>query len=98
MPLLIPDGRRVRLTEHGVALAAHAARALELEEQIRGELESLQPGIAPVRVAVLQTAAQAILPSALTLLADASPDCASRSPRSRPKRGCSSCPPAASTS
>jgi len=46
VPLLIPDGRRVRLTEHGVALAAHAARALELEEQIRGELESLQPGLA----------------------------------------------------
>lgn len=68
MRLLIPDGRRVRLTEHGMALAAHAARALELEEQIRGELESLQPGIAPVRVAVPQTAAQAILPSALTLL------------------------------
>ena len=73
VPLLIPDGRRVRLTEHGVALAAHAARALELEEQIRGELESLQPGIAPVRVAVLQTAAQAILPSALALLAEREP-------------------------
>ena len=73
VPLLIPDGRRVRLTEHGVALAAHASRALELEEQIRGELESLQPGIAPVRVAVLQTAAQAILPSALTLLAEREP-------------------------
>lgn len=73
VPLLIPDGRRVRLTEHGVVLAAHAARALELEEQIRGELESLQPGIAPVRVAVLQTAAQAILPSALALLAEREP-------------------------
>ena len=73
VPLLIPDGRRVRLTEHGVALAAHASRALELEEQIRGELESLQAGIAPVRVAVLQTAAQAILPGALTLLAEREP-------------------------
>lgn len=73
VPLLTADGRRVRLTEHGVALAAHAARALELEEQIRGELEALQPGIAPVRVAVLQTAAQAILPYALTLLAEREP-------------------------
>jgi DNA-binding transcriptional LysR family regulator len=73
VPLLIPDGRRVRLTEHGVALAAHAARALELEEQIRGELESLQPGIAPVRVAVLQTAAQAILPNALAMLSEREP-------------------------
>jgi len=73
VPLLVPDGRRVRLTAHGEALAAHAARALELEEQIRGELESLQTGIAPVRVAVLQTAAQAILPNTLTLLAEREP-------------------------
>jgi len=71
--LLVPDGRRVRLTVHGVALAAHAARALELEEQIRGELGALEPGVAPVRVAVMQTAAQAILPRALTLLAEREP-------------------------
>lgn len=73
VPLLIADGRRVRLTDAGVVLAAHAARALELEEQIRGELESLQPGLAPVRVAVLQTAAHAILPGALALLAEREP-------------------------
>ncbi len=71
--LLVPDGRRVRLTEHGQALAAHAARALDLEEQIRGELEALQPGIAPVRVAMLQTAAQAIVPAALTILDELAP-------------------------
>lgn len=73
VPLLVPDGRRVRLTEHGVALAAHAARMLELEEQIRGELGALEPGVAPVRVAVMQTAAQAILSGALTLLAEREP-------------------------
>ncbi|PZU45299.1 MAG: LysR family transcriptional regulator [Microbacterium sp.] len=71
--LLVPDGRRVRLTEHGAALAAHAARALEADERIRGELEELQPGIAPVRVAVLQTAARTIVPRALTLLAERAP-------------------------
>jgi DNA-binding transcriptional LysR family regulator len=71
--LLVPDGRRVRLTEHGAALAAHAARALDADEQIRGELEELQPGIAPVRVAVLQTAARTIVPPALTLLAERAP-------------------------
>ncbi|WP_315549623.1 LysR family transcriptional regulator [Microbacterium aurum] len=32
VPLLVPEGRRVRLTEHGAALAAHAARALEADE------------------------------------------------------------------
>ena len=71
--LLVPDGRRVRLTEHGAALAAHAARALALDEQIRAELETLQPGVAPVRVAVMQTAARAIVPGALSLLAERAP-------------------------
>ncbi|WP_439590890.1 LysR family transcriptional regulator [Microbacterium sp.] len=68
VPLLVADGRRVRLTEHGEVLAEHAARALELEEGIRGELESLQPGIAPVRIAAMQTAVHAILPAALAAL------------------------------
>ena len=71
--LLVPDGRRVRLTDHGAALAAHAARALDADERIRGELEELQPGIAPVRVAVLQTAARTIVPAALGLLAQRAP-------------------------
>jgi DNA-binding transcriptional LysR family regulator len=73
VPLLVPDGRRVRLTEHGAALAAYAARALEAEERIRGELETLQPGIAPVRIAAMQTAAHAIVPTALGLLAGREP-------------------------
>jgi len=68
--LLAPDGRRVRLTEHGRVLAAHAARALDLDEQARGELESLSPGLAPVRVAVMQTATLALLPTALALLGE----------------------------
>jgi DNA-binding transcriptional LysR family regulator len=71
--LLAPDGRRVRLTEHGRILAAHAARALDLDERARGELESLHPGLAPVRVAVMQTAALAIVPTALALLAERAP-------------------------
>src|SRR6478735_7827820 len=72
--LLVPDGRRVRLTEHGRVLAAHAARALDLDEQARGELESLHPGLAPVRVAVMQTAALAIVPAALGMLSERAPD------------------------
>lgn len=71
--LLAPDGRRVRLTAHGAALAEHAARALDADEKIRADLELLQPGIAPVRVAVLQTAARTIIPAALTLLAERAP-------------------------
>ena len=73
VPLLVADGRRVRLTEHGELLAAHAARALELEEEVRGELETLRPGSAPVRVAAMQTAAQSLLGPALALLAEREP-------------------------
>ncbi|MET0297592.1 MAG: LysR family transcriptional regulator [Microbacterium sp.] len=73
VPILVPDGRRVRLTAQGAALAAHAARALDLEEQVRGELESLDPGIARVRVAVMQTAALALVPAMLATLAARSP-------------------------
>ena len=73
VPLLEPDGRRVRLTPYGEVLAAHAARVLGLEESVRAELASVQPGLSPVRVAVLQTAAQAIVPRALTLLAQRLP-------------------------
>ena len=54
-------------------LAAHAARVLDLEEGVRAELASVQPGHSPVRVAVLQTAAQAIVPRALTLIAQRLP-------------------------
>ncbi|WP_106815345.1 LysR substrate-binding domain-containing protein [Microbacterium timonense] len=75
--LLAPDGRRVRLTDHGRILAAHAARALELDERARGELESLHAagfeGLTPVRVAVMQTAALAVVPAALALLSERAP-------------------------
>ena len=71
--LLEPDGRRVRLTPYGEVLAAHAARVLDLEESVRAELSSVQPGLTPVRVALMQTAAQALLPRALDLLAAREP-------------------------
>jgi len=71
--LLEPDGRRVRLTVHGQALAAHAARALQADEQTRTELASLGSEPTLVRVAAVQTAAQNLLPRAITLLADRAP-------------------------
>ncbi|MFT4220051.1 MAG: LysR family transcriptional regulator [Microbacterium sp.] len=73
VPLLVADGRRVRLTGHGEHLAAHAAHALELDERVRGELESLQTAGAPVRIAAMQTAAQSLLAPALSLLAEREP-------------------------
>ncbi len=69
-PLLAAEGRRVRLTPQGEALAAHAERVLALEERVRGELETARSTRGPVRMAVFQSAAHAILPRALTLLAE----------------------------
>lgn len=71
--LFVPDGRRVRLTEHGALLAAHAASALELDEKVRGDLAAGDVGRGTVRAAVLQTTAQAVVPAALTLLAAREP-------------------------
>lgn len=71
--LIEPDGRRVRLTPHGHFLAAHAARMIELDERARLELASVQTGLAPVRLGVMQTAAQSLVPRAMTLLAERAP-------------------------
>ncbi|MBN7794356.1 LysR family transcriptional regulator [Microbacterium esteraromaticum] len=72
VPLLEPDGRRVRLTAEGRMLAEHAARALELDEAARAALSA--PGaLEPVRLAAMPTAAQTIVPAALTLLAERAP-------------------------
>lgn len=72
--LLEPDGRRVRLTAQGRLLAAHAARALELDEAARAELSSAQQAQVTVRIAVMPTAAETLVPRALTLLAASDPD------------------------
>lgn len=73
VPLLEPDGRRVRLTTQGQLLAAHAARALELDEAAHAELSSSSQLEESVRIAVMPTAAEALVPPALTLLADRMP-------------------------
>ncbi|MDI9890918.1 LysR family transcriptional regulator [Microbacterium sp. IEGM 1404] len=73
VPLLEPDGRRVRLTAQGEALAAHAARMLAADEAARAELELLQPSLAPVRLAVMQSAAHGLVPRALDVLSKTEP-------------------------
>ena len=70
--LLEPDGRRVRLTPEGRMLAEHAARALELDEAARAALSG--GAWEPVRMAAMPTAAETIVPAALTLLAERAPD------------------------
>lgn len=71
--LLEPDGRRVRLTAQGRLLAEHAARALELDEAARNELAVAALTRSQVRIAVMPTAAEALVPPALTLLAERMP-------------------------
>ncbi|MBF0817273.1 LysR family transcriptional regulator [Microbacterium paludicola] len=73
VPLLQPDGRRVRLNAHGELVAAHAARVLALEEEVRADLDALAPSIGPVRIAALQTAARALVPRALEILVEERP-------------------------
>lgn len=73
VPLLEPDGRRMRLTPHGKLLADHAARMLELDEQAREVLAANEVGQATVRISSMQTAAEAILPGVLTTLAASTP-------------------------
>lgn len=74
VPLLERDGRRVRLTAHGRALAAHAARMLDLDERIRSELEHVRPSLAPVRIAAMQSAVRGLIPRALSTLRGSTPD------------------------
>ncbi|MFE6735161.1 LysR substrate-binding domain-containing protein [Microbacterium sp. NPDC057650] len=71
--LLEPDGRRVRLTPAGRMLAEHAARALELDEAARAALNTDLQALEPVRIAAMPTAAEAIVPAALTILAERMP-------------------------
>lgn len=71
MALLEPAGRRVQLTEAGQRLAAHAGRMLELDERARADLARAEP--TRVRIAVMPTAAQSLVPAALTLLRKRAP-------------------------
>jgi DNA-binding transcriptional LysR family regulator len=71
--LLEPDGRRLRLTAQGEALAAHAARMLDADERMRSELERMQPSLAPVRIAAMQSAVHGLVPRTLGVLAETAP-------------------------
>lgn len=71
VPLLEPDGRRIRLTPQGRLLAEHAARALELDESARQALAGAPAET--VRISAMPTAAETIVPTALTALAGSHP-------------------------
>ncbi|MFI6512414.1 LysR substrate-binding domain-containing protein [Streptosporangium sp. NPDC050855] len=70
VPLLERTGRRVCLTPAGQNLARHAEVILRHLEQAAGELVDARHGLAgPLRIGTFPTAARAILPAALTVLA-----------------------------
>ncbi|MEU8251045.1 LysR substrate-binding domain-containing protein [Nonomuraea sp. NPDC048916] len=74
VPLLEPVGRRVRLTEQAEILVAHTEAVLERLEQAESDIAtSLTHLTGTLRVAAFQTAALALVPTALTLLRDAHP-------------------------
>lgn len=72
--LLEPDGRRLRFTAHGETVAAHAARILAMEEELRDQLGSIERAPAPIRIAAMQTAARVLVPGALDIVQEAIPN------------------------
>ncbi|WP_055491148.1 LysR substrate-binding domain-containing protein [Streptomyces sp. TP-A0356] len=74
VPLLEPVGRRVRLTEQAEILVEHAEAVLRRLEQAEADIAaSLAELTGTLRIATFQTAALALVPTALTLLRDAHP-------------------------
>lgn len=70
VPLLVQVGRRVQLTPQAQVLVGHAQAVLErLEEAEADVARSLTTVSGTVRIAVFQSAAHAVVPQALTLLA-----------------------------
>jgi DNA-binding transcriptional LysR family regulator len=74
--LLVRVGRNVQLTAAGHRLADHAEQALSIDEEVRAELAALQNHdvAGRVRVSFVQTAALALLPTAMATLARTAPD------------------------
>ncbi|WP_189962605.1 LysR family transcriptional regulator [Streptomyces violascens] len=74
VPLLEPVGRRVRLTEQAEILVAHTEAVLERLERAEADIAtSLTDLTGTLRIASFQTAALALIPTALGLLRDAHP-------------------------
>jgi DNA-binding transcriptional LysR family regulator len=66
--LLEPDGRRVRLTPQGHALALHAEQVMQMEERVRAELHAPAIGPETLRVATIASATRGLIPQTLELL------------------------------
>lgn len=86
--LLRKSGRRVQLTPQAELLAARTADLLDLLERAESELDaSLDTVTGVVRIAVFQSAAHAIIPGALSILAAEYPDLRVEVTERAPERG-----------
>jgi len=75
VPLLVQVGRRVQLTPQALVLVEHGKAVLDrLEEAEADVARSLTSVGGTVRIAVFQSAAHAVVPQALTLLAAEHPE------------------------
>lgn len=73
-PLLVPDGRRVKLTPQAAILAAHAEAILDRWERARSDVAaSLDQTAGLVRMAAFQTATAALVPPLAAWLAHTHP-------------------------
>jgi DNA-binding transcriptional LysR family regulator len=68
VPLLEPDGRRLRLTAQGQAVARYAEEVMRLEERTQSKLTTFGPGTETLRVATIASATRALIPRALDLI------------------------------
>ena len=88
VPLLQKVGRRVRLTPQAEVLVLHTTHLLERLELAEAEMTaSLTTVSGTVRVALFQSAAHAVIPRALTLLAEEFPELRVEVTEREPERG-----------
>jgi len=73
VPLLERAGRRVRLTPAAERLVEHTEAILERLEQARADLDASASVSGTVRIAAFHTTAHAVIPAALSVLAQAHP-------------------------
>lgn len=86
--LLQKVGRRVRLTAQGEILVEHTTHLLELLELAEADLTASRTTVSgTVRVAVFQSAAHAVIPRALSYLADEFPELRVEVTEREPERG-----------
>lgn len=68
VPLLELDGRRLRLTAQGKALAAYAEEVMQLEERMRSKLGAFGSAGESLRMATIASATRALIPRALDVI------------------------------